>query len=449
MVQRWRGKRQRQLRHRLGRGAGIYGLTTVRMTGAAATRGVDRISVTVVLAIACLGVLVLAAPSRAAFPVARNGRIAYSHEVGERPHLLADIFLVDSNGSNPVNVTRAGENVAYLDPQFSPDGRSIAASRCTGDLFAPATDSPSGGTYNCDIVLMKPDGSGLTDMTPTPTPTEEFDPSFSPSGKPIVFDRHVEPFHSAHPAAPGFEHDIFKVSTDGTELGQLTTAPGHGSEPEFSPGGRRIYYVGAGGIWKMKSNGSAQTQIGSDIFLSGPPAASPDGRKLAFTGCLPGQDYNCKVIIRDLKTGQEAILDPTALNEWQPSFSPDGKMLAFAIDTDPSVNVFDPSVATMNVDSTGLSMLTTPGTDEADSTPSWEYIYTCGGRRATIVGSDSGEKLKGTKRADVIVANGGNDVVNGRGGNDWICGGAGRDTLKGGPGKDKLKGGAGKDKQVQ
>src|SRR5262249_56463923 len=115
-------------------------------------------------------VLVLAAPSRAAFPVAGNGRIAYSHEVGERPHLRADILLIDSNGSNPVNVTRAGENVAYLDPQFSPDGRSIVASRCTGDLFAPPTSSPSGGRWTCDIVLMRPDGSGLTDLAPTEFP---------------------------------------------------------------------------------------------------------------------------------------------------------------------------------------------------------------------------------------------------------------------------------------
>jgi Ca2+-binding RTX toxin-like protein len=91
----------------------------------------------------------------------------------------------------------------------------------------------------------------------------------------------------------------------------------------------------------------------------------------------------------------------------------------------------------------------------------------CGGRPATIIGSEAGEKLKGTKRADVVVANGGKDVVKGLVGSDLICGGPGKDTLKGGkgkdkllgqdgrdtlrggPGKDTLKGGAGKDKQVQ
>ena len=91
----------------------------------------------------------------------------------------------------------------------------------------------------------------------------------------------------------------------------------------------------------------------------------------------------------------------------------------------------------------------------------------CGGRPGTIIGSDAGEKLKGTKRADVIVAGGGKDVVTGLAGSDLICGGpssdtlkggkgndklfgeAENDTLKGGPGKDKVQGGPGKDKQIQ
>jgi hypothetical protein len=92
---------------------------------------------------------------------------------------------------------------------------------------------------------------------------------------------------------------------------------------------------------------------------------------------------------------------------------------------------------------------------------------TCKGKKATIVGTNGGEKLKGTARRDVIAALKGKDTISGLAGNDLICGGAGKDTLKGGkgndklfgqkgndtlkggPGTDKLKGGAGKDKQVQ
>ena len=45
----------------------------------------------------------------------------------------------------------------------------------------------------------------------------------------------------------------------------------------------------------------------------------------------------------------------------------------------------------------------------------------------------------GTKKADVIDANGGTDVVNGRGGNDRICLGAGRDRASGGAGMGSLR----------
>lgn len=71
---------------------------------------------------------------------------------------------------------------------------------------------------------------------------------------------------------------------------------------------------------------------------------------------------------------------------------------------------------------------------------------TCGGKVATIVGSDRGEAIAGTARADVIVARGGNDIVRGGGGDDLICGGGGDDRLLGGVGSDTLFGGPGGDR---
>ena len=63
---------------------------------------------------------------------------------------------------------------------------------------------------------------------------------------------------------------------------------------------------------------------------------------------------------------------------------------------------------------------------------------TCLGKRATIVGTARGDQLRGTRRADVIVAGGGADTVFGRGGNDRICGGAGIDLVDGGGGADRI-----------
>jgi uncharacterized delta-60 repeat protein len=73
---------------------------------------------------------------------------------------------------------------------------------------------------------------------------------------------------------------------------------------------------------------------------------------------------------------------------------------------------------------------------------------TCQGRPATIVGTEGNDRLKGTRKADVVVALGGADVVKGLDGDDVVCGGAGNDRLQGGAGRDRLYGEAGKDRLV-
>jgi hypothetical protein len=70
----------------------------------------------------------------------------------------------------------------------------------------------------------------------------------------------------------------------------------------------------------------------------------------------------------------------------------------------------------------------------------------CGGRTATIVGTNRSEVLRGTNRNDVIVARGGNDTVIGRRGRDVICLGRGNDRALGGAGADRIFGQAGRDR---
>ena len=69
----------------------------------------------------------------------------------------------------------------------------------------------------------------------------------------------------------------------------------------------------------------------------------------------------------------------------------------------------------------------------------------CGGKKATIVGTAKSETIKGTAKNDVIHGRGGNDKIDGGGGNDIICGGGGNDDLAGGNGNDRIVGGRGAD----
>jgi hypothetical protein len=69
----------------------------------------------------------------------------------------------------------------------------------------------------------------------------------------------------------------------------------------------------------------------------------------------------------------------------------------------------------------------------------------CDGKVATIVSRKT--VIRGTNRADIIVALGSKDNrIYGRGGRDRICAGAGEDKVYGGPGNDRLFGGSGYDR---
>jgi uncharacterized delta-60 repeat protein len=70
----------------------------------------------------------------------------------------------------------------------------------------------------------------------------------------------------------------------------------------------------------------------------------------------------------------------------------------------------------------------------------------CAGKRATMVGTAGRDMLRGTRRADVIVALGGNDRIRAERGNDRVCGGAGDDNVAGQSGGDRLQGGRGNDR---
>ena len=113
----------------------------------------------------------------------------------------------------------------------------------------------------------------------------------------------------------------------------------------------------------------------------------------------------------------------------------------------------DSSASTVSLDPVTGRILT-GGYAIVDSDPFYaaarlEAVPRCFRKAPTIVGTDRGQRLRGTNGADVIFGDDGNDTLLGRGGRDRLCGGSGRDRLKGGPGRDKLDGGPGRDTERQ
>jgi hypothetical protein len=75
------------------------------------------------------------------------------------------------------------------------------------------------------------------------------------------------------------------------------------------------------------------------------------------------------------------------------------------------------------------------------------HRVSCGGRTATIVGTNGDDRIIGTNGNDVIAGLGGDDLILGLRGNDIICGNAGNDVINamGGSAHQSLYGGGGKD----
>lgn len=71
---------------------------------------------------------------------------------------------------------------------------------------------------------------------------------------------------------------------------------------------------------------------------------------------------------------------------------------------------------------------------------------TCGGQRATIVGTPGADVLVGSAGNDVVLAGAGNDRIRSFGGRDLICAGRGNDVVKSGARSDKVLAGPGADR---
>lgn len=170
-----------------------------------------------------------------------------------------DIYVMNADGSELI---RASDGMGfYWDPAFSPDGSKILVASpirddsSTGGLFIMNANgtglaqrlttgsdhrqpvfSPDGQTIVFEIPFklhrMNADGSGIAQLTSTPSWEGEFSPSFSADGSRIAY----------HGSTDGSTWDILLVSANGTGRTNLTNGTGPNSDPDW-PGGPGLPFV--------------------------------------------------------------------------------------------------------------------------------------------------------------------------------------------------------------
>jgi TolB protein len=146
-------------------------------------------------------------------------------------------------------------------------------------------------------------------------------PGFSPDGRLVAFAR-----------ALGANIEIFVCNRDGSGVRRLTNSPGIDTNPAFSPSGQEIAFTssraGSPQIYVMDVEGSNVRRVTFEGDYNDGAAWSADGTRIAYATRVERNRFDLAIL--DLVTlAAQKLTNGPGSNE-SPSFSPDGRRIAFA-----------------------------------------------------------------------------------------------------------------------
>jgi len=229
-------------------------------------------------------------------------------------------FDLETRQGTPIDTGTSNRN--NNDHVLSFDGTMLGISDASAGQSAVYTVPVGGGTPK-----------RITPLTPS------YLHGWSPDGKTLVYT-----------GARDKEYDIYAIAADasGAEV-RLTDAKGLDDGPEYSPDGKHIYFnsvrSGTMQLWRMKPDGKDPEQLTNDEWNNWFPHISPDGQSVVFISFAKevspsDHPYYKRVLLRLMPAGGGAPRVIAYVYGGQgtinvPSWSPDGRMIAFVSNTGP------------------------------------------------------------------------------------------------------------------
>jgi len=286
-------------------------------------------------------------------------QLAFSWNGGTGPYFSIYVKLIGTE--EPLRLT--SQQSADYNPVWSPDGRYIAFCRIqkgdTGIYIVPALGgaerkvrdthweerdfyevfwyfgrlswSPDGkslafsdrmnSTEPTSIYLLSLDSLAVRKLTSTSGHPGDYNPSFSPDGETLAFNRGSQGVTSIYtiPVARGEEHHVIT----GSQFGWGLAWTGDGRDIVF---GKAAWLARSGWLWKVSANGGKPERL---QFGQEGTEPSIRGNRLAYAR----QITNLNIWRRKLDSSNSSdppgrFLTSTTI-ESGPQFSPDGSMIAF------------------------------------------------------------------------------------------------------------------------
>ena len=241
------------------------------------------------------------------------------------------IYTIPTVGGTPAKLNTGKATRNNNDHVISFDGKWLAISSHRENM-------PGGGSTIYYLPVTGGEARLVTDSTPS------YLHGWHPNGKEVVY--------TAQRISKSPVYNIYKKTLTGKTEQQLTFLDkGLADGPEFSPDGKYIYYnstqSGTMQIWRMKPDGSEQTQLTFDEYNDWFPHVSPDNKWIVFlsfpnTVNPADHPFYKRVMLRLMPVSGGAPKVIAYLFGGQgtintPSWSPDSKKIAFVSNTGPAL----------------------------------------------------------------------------------------------------------------